>query len=151
MVPEKHSGCSEKKAGRSGARNLAVSGIGGVGMGILGIGLPDIPVFTGMLLKCVYETALHFGYDYRTESEKYFVLLLIEGAVSYGEHLEEVEKKINAFIQTPALPEGYRQEEQIKNTSRMLSKELLYMKFLQGIPVAGAVGGAYDAGSFSDS
>lgn len=134
-----------KKAGRSGARNLAVSGIAGVGMGILGIGLPDIPVFTGMLLKCVYETALHFGYDYRTESEKYFVLLLIEGAVSYGEHLKEVEKKINAFIQTPALPEGYRQEEQVKNTSRMLSKELLYMKFLQGIPVAGAVGGAYDA------
>ena len=26
----------------------------------------------------------------------------------------------------------------------MLSKELLYMKFLQGVPVIGAVGGAYD-------
>lgn len=25
-----------------------------------------------------------------------------------------------------------------------MSKELLYMKFLQGIPVAGAAGGAYD-------
>ena len=25
-----------------------------------------------------------------------------------------------------------------------MSKELLYMKFLQGIPVVGAVGGAYD-------
>ena len=35
--------------------------------------------------------------------------------------------------------------EQISRTSRMLSRELLYMKFLQGIPVVGAVGGAYDA------
>jgi hypothetical protein len=26
-----------------------------------------------------------------------------------------------------------------------MSTELLYMKFLQGIPVVGAVGGAYDA------
>ena len=26
-----------------------------------------------------------------------------------------------------------------------MSKELLYMKFLQGIPIVGAVGGAYDA------
>ena len=33
----------------------------------------------------------------------------------------------------------------IEDTAGCLSKELLYMKFLQGIPVAGAIGGAYDA------
>ena len=32
----------------------------------------------------------------------------------------------------------------IQKTASYLSKELLYMKFLQGIPVVGAVGGAYD-------
>ena len=36
-------------------------------------------------------------------------------------------------------------EQQIDQTAGCLSKELLYMKFLQGIPVIGAVGGAYDA------
>ena len=35
-------------------------------------------------------------------------------------------------------------EEMIHQTAGCLSKELLYMKFLQGIPVVGAVGGAYD-------
>ena len=32
----------------------------------------------------------------------------------------------------------------IQKTAALLSKELLYMKFLQGFPVVGAVGGAYD-------
>ena len=43
------------------------------------------------------------------------------------------------------LPEEYQDKEQIEQTAGALSKELLYMKFLQGIPVVGAVGGAYDA------
>ena len=34
--------------------------------------------------------------------------------------------------------------ERIKKASKTLSSELLYMKFLQGIPIVGAVGGAYD-------
>ena len=42
------------------------------------------------------------------------------------------------------LPVGYRRSQQIVNTSRVLSTELLYMKFLQGVPIVGAVGGAYD-------
>lgn len=134
-----------RKAGRTGNRNLAISGITGVGMGLLGIGLPDIPVFTGMLLKCVYEIALNYGFDYTAEAERYFVLLLIEGAVSYGDHLEKVDRRIEDYISIPSVPEGYDPEEQISHTSRSLSKELLYMKFLQGIPVVGAVGGAYDA------
>lgn len=33
---------------------------------------------------------------------------------------------------------------QMDAAAAALAKELLYMKFLQGIPVAGAVGGAYD-------
>lgn len=33
----------------------------------------------------------------------------------------------------------------IRQAAGGLSKELLYMKFLQGVPLVGAVGGAYDA------
>ena len=33
---------------------------------------------------------------------------------------------------------------QIEKTADSLSKELLYMKFLQGIPIVGALGGASD-------
>ena len=39
--------------------------------------------------------------------------------------------------------EGYRKR-QMEYTARAVSKEVLYMKFLQGIPLIGAVGGAYD-------
>ena len=42
------------------------------------------------------------------------------------------------------LPEEYDIKKQVKDTSSMLSGELLYMKFLQGIPVVGAAGGIYD-------
>lgn len=134
-----------QKAGKAGGKNLALSGISGISMGLLGIGLPDIPVFTGMILKSIYETALNYGFDYQSEEERYFILLLIEGAVSYGEQLEVVNREIEAYIQNPRLPEGVQLTEQTARASGMLSRELLYMKFLQGIPIAGVVGGAYDA------
>ncbi len=132
------------KADVSGGINLAVSGFSGIGMGLLGMGLPDIPVFTGMILRCVYETAIRYGFNYESEEEKYFILLIIEGAVSYGKHLEEVNSRIDKFIDNPKLPDDYNRTDRILSTSRMLSTELLYMKFLQGVPIVGAVGGAYD-------
>ena len=58
-------------------KNTVVSGVSGIGMGLIGVGIPDIPVFTGMLLKSLYETALSYGYDYDRMDEKYFILLLI--------------------------------------------------------------------------
>lgn len=132
------------KADVSGGINLAVSGFSGIGMGLLGMGLPDIPVFTGMILRCVYETAIRYGFNYESEEEKYFILLIIEGAVSYGKHLEDVNGRIDKFIENPKLPDDYNRTDRILSTSRMLSTELLYMKFLQGVPIVGAVGGAYD-------
>lgn len=134
-----------KKARDTGTKNLLLSGVSGIGMGVLGIGLPDIPVFTGMILKNIYETALQYGYSYESREEKYFILLLIRGAVSYGDTLCEIDGKVNEFIRNGMLPEEYQDKEQIEQTAGSLSKELLYMKFLQGIPVVGAVGGAYDA------
>ena len=134
-----------KKARDTGTKNLLLSGVSGIGMGVLGIGLPDIPVFTGMILKNIYETALQYGYSYESREEKYFILLLIRGAVSYGDTLCEIDGKVNEFIRNGILPEEYQDKEQIEQTAGALSKELLYMKFLQGIPVVGVVGGAYDA------
>lgn len=133
-----------KNAKSSGAKNLVVSGAAGIGMGILGVGLPDIPVFTGMILKSIYEIAMHYGYSYETEEEQYFILLLIQGAVSHGEEMLVIDKEINQFIASSVWVNAINKEEMIQKTAGCLSKELLYMKFLQGIPVVGAVGGAYD-------
>lgn len=134
-----------KKAKQAGNTNLFISGLSGIGMGVLGIGIPDIPVFIGMVLKSIYEIALNFGYRYDTEEEQYFILMLIQGAVAYGDEMLRTNEKIDAYMKDGLLPSDYDREIQIKNTSASLSKELLYMKFLQGVPVVGAVGGVYDA------
>lgn len=125
--------------------NMLLSGTAGIGMGVLGVGLPDIPLFTGLILKGIYEIALSYGYEYDSEQERYFILRLIQTAVSCGEGLTELNEEIDRYIAEEALPNGYSREEQIQETANSLSKELLYMKFLQGIPVVGVVGGAYDA------
>ncbi len=134
-----------REAGKTGVKNLAVSGATGIGMGIIGVGIPDIPVFTGMILKQVYETALNYGFTYDSDDEKYFIMMLIQGSVSYGDTLDSIDTQINKYIETETVPDYVDMNKLIKQTAGCLSKELLYMKFLQGIPVVGAVGGAYDA------
>ena len=133
-----------KNAKGSGAKNLVMSGAAGIGMGFLGVGLPDIPVFTAMILKSIYEIAMHYGYSYETEEEQYFILLLIQGAVSHGREMLDIDQSINYYIDSHIWIKEETKEEMIQRTAGCLSKELLYMKFLQGIPIVGAVGGAYD-------
>lgn len=134
-----------KKASAAGNANLLISGAAGVGMGLIGVGLPDIPVFTGLVLKSVYEIALEYGYEYESEKERAFILWVIAAAVSYGDDILSINKKINDYISTGELPEGYARHEAVSAAASALSKELLYMKFVQGIPIVGAVGGFYDA------
>lgn len=133
-----------KQAGKSVQKNLVISGVEGIGLGVLGIGLPDIPVFVGVLLKSIYEIALHYGYSYESKEEKYYILYLIQAALSYGDELVSGNNEVNYFIVNRTLPLGYSQDKQIEHTAAVLSTELLYMKFLQGIPLVGAIGGMYN-------
>lgn len=137
-----------KAAGSSSAakiKNTLLSGAAGVGMGIVGVGIPDIPVFTAMLLKSIYEIALGYGYDYDSAEEKYFILMLIGAAVVYGDELKAADARVNYFIENGAQPDEETIKTEMKIAAEGLSGELLYMKFLQGIPIVGVVGGAYDA------
>ena len=133
------------KAQGASAGNLLLSGAAGVGLGVLGIGLPDIALFTGLMLKGVYEIALNYGFDYGEEEEKKFILLLIQGALSYGEELKSINEELNFYMDYSAFGRERSLEDAVQGAAACLSKELLYMKFLQGIPVVGAIGGAYDA------
>lgn len=54
-----------KKAAVGGsAINTLLTTVEGIGLGVLGIGLPDIVIWVGFLLRGVYETALKYGFDY---------------------------------------------------------------------------------------
>ena len=130
--------------------NTLLSGTAGAAMGFLGIGLPDIPVLVGFLLKTVYETALANGFDYKTPGEQYFILLLIESALTFGAAAEERETLVNAWIEAHrSIPAGEQRDtvfrNQLQRTADALADAVLYMKFIQGLPVIGVTGGISDA------
>lgn len=132
-----------RQAGAASAKNLVASAVEGVGLGLLGIGLPDIPLFAGMILKSVYEIAISFGFRYDTPAERLFILKVIRASLEHGEALKRQNGELDEMIEGSGSWEGVQREE-IQRTAETLSKELLYMKFLQGLPVAGAVGGISD-------
>ena len=72
----------KQNANRSNRTNVALTTIEGVALGTLGIGLPDIIVFVGMLLKGIYQTALNYGFDYDSLDEQNFILCMIEAALT---------------------------------------------------------------------
>ena len=132
-----------KQAKGSQAMNLAISTVEGVGMGVFGMGLPDIPVFLSVLLKGIYEIALSYGFAYDTEQEQIFILKIIENALSHEEGLMQGNMELNSWLKDPG-PFDITRDEQIKRTSDALARELLYLKFVQGIPIVGVVGGLSD-------
>ncbi len=123
--------------------NSTISTVEGVGLGLLGIGIPDIPVFISMILKTVYEIALSYGFDYEKEEEKIYILNLINVALSseeekqiYNEKLNNIENKIILGLDIENIL-----DEEIKETSKVLSSSLLVAKFIQGLPIVGVIGG----------
>lgn len=134
-----------RAARKAGAGNVAVSGVAGVGMGLFGIALPDIPLFTAMLLKSVYETGESYGFPCEGEDEQLYALRVIEAALSYGEELREKNRTLDLYAQTGLWRDAARRDAQIRATARRLSEAVLYAKALQNVPVVGAVGGAGDA------
>lgn len=131
-------------AANAGKSNTLASAAAGLGMGVIGVGIPDIPVFTGFLLRSIYQIALKYGCSYETENEKKWIMLLIQGAVAYGKEQKEIDRQIDVYLYEGQFVKPEPKEEVISKTARALSKELLYTKFLQGIPVVGVIGGAYD-------
>jgi hypothetical protein len=148
----------ERQAKRTVAKNLAITSVEGVGMGLFGVGLPDIPIFVSVLLKSIYEIAISYGFKYTTDREKLFILKLIDTSLKSGDTLKEKNEEINALI------ERYNIEEtdssavddmaefvtelqiirQIDDSAKALSHELLYGKFVQSMTFVGVVGGTAD-------
>lgn len=128
-------------------RNLAISLGEGIATGLPGIGLPDVPLFIGMILKSIYEIALSYGFSYNTDGERLFILRLIRTSLLKGPELETENDAVNRLI-LEGIPGGCARDElsdAIRSASDTLSQELIYLKFLQGIPIAGVIGGLSDA------
>ena len=133
----------QKNAQRLDVINLTVTTLEGVALGTLGIGMPDIVLFLGTLLKGIYETALSYGYDYESCQEQFLILKMMEVSLCTGERWKKQNKQVdfmlteNGFVIT--------QEEleiQLKTTASVFAMDMLLLKFIQGLPIIGIVGGA---------
>lgn len=152
------------------ARAQAVKSIAGTGaegavLGFLGIGLPDIPLFMAAVFRSLYTLCLHYGIDYEKKEEQELLLELLALSLYCGEAFREKDAKINKKLYRMAMEEradshsGIAESQKagtnggaaveinkdlVKQAAKAMSGELLYLKFLQGIPIAGVIGGIYD-------
>lgn len=126
--------------------NMALTVAEGFGMGITGMGIPDIPVFLGLLLRGVYEIAATFGIDYNNQDEKYFILLLMETVVLHGNDKVAADYKVDDYINQLLSEEikPYNFKDQLRRTANAYAADTLFLKFVQGAPIIGLVGGLYN-------
>jgi hypothetical protein len=131
-----------KSAKRSDGVNMVVTTAEGVALGALGIGLPDIVLFISTLLKGVYETALNYGFDYALPEEQYMILNMMAASLIMGEERSEWDDMIDGMI--VEMPREVTQavlDEQIRETASVFAMDMLILKFIQGLPVVGVLGG----------
>ena len=131
-----------KSATKSDFLNLAVTTVEGVGLGALGIGLPDIVLFLSTLLKGIYETALNYGIDYCLPEERMLILKMMYASLQTGEAALEADKQVEEALTGSEMITGEMLQNQIKLTASGFAMDMLLLKFVQGIPVVGILGGA---------
>lgn len=128
---------------KSDLLTVAVSSAEGAALGAAGIGMPDIVVFTSLLLRSIYECALRFDFSYDTPEEQYIILKMIECAFAKDGEFDSLNAEIDALMKKDTLyvPTADELKAQLQKTATCLAMDMLVMKFIQGIPVVGIVGG----------
>ncbi len=131
-----------KGASHSSLLNLTVTTAEGIALGALGIGMPDIVLFLSTLLKGIYEVALNYGFTYDAKQEQYFILKMMEASLSTGEAWHQLNDEINCLMSdSPEITEEDFQQ-QLHKTASAFAMDMLLLKFIQGLPIVGIVGGA---------
>lgn len=141
-ISNKHIRKISRRANYSKMINSSISVLEGGVLGFLGIGLPDIPLFIAVIMKTIYEIALSYGYDYKDEKEKAYIMLLICVAITeedkqkqFNTELNELQNLIDRNENMKLLLTNY-----IKTSADALSDAMLTAKFIQSIPIVGVVG-----------
>lgn len=140
---QKHLRKMDQQSFQSKLWNESISFLEGSVLGILGIGLPDIPVFISIMLRTVQETALTYGYHFVTDEEKAYSLYIICGSLAKESLQREYSHKLDLLgsaIDTSSNT-SINLDEIMKETAQLLSDNLLTIKFIQGLPIVGIVGG----------
>lgn len=132
-----------KNAKKANTLNIAMTTVEGIGLGALGIGMPDIVLFLTTVLRGVYETALHYGFEYESRFEQMLILKMMAASLSAGEEWFHRNKEVNDWIlagERKITEEAF--QAQIQDTASVFAMDMLLLKFIQGLPVVGVLGGA---------
>lgn len=83
------------------------------------------------------------GIDYHLPKERMMILKMMEAAVSKGKKWSRLNTEVDEYMER--LPEKEWSDSEIKvqigRTSRAFAADMLVLKFIQGFPVAGILGG----------
>lgn len=123
-------------------RNVCITTVEGIGLGIFGVGLPDIPLFLGMVMKGLYEIATGYGFSYDTQEERIFLLRIICGALSDGTKQKEADAHVEEWMMHRTEKPILDFDVEIRKAADVLAHSMLVAKFVQGLPIAGVFGGA---------
>lgn len=133
----------KKDAKLSHTLNTVITSVEGIGLGVLGVGLPDIVLWVGMLLRGVYETATQYGFEYDTPEEKLFILKMLETAMLKDRQWVKANMEIDNYISQSGhmIPDNTALKEQISKTADAFATDVMVAKFIQSLPIVGVIGG----------
>ncbi len=115
--------------------------------GLLGSGIPDIPIFLGLLLKQCYEIGASYGCDYRDPKERRFTTCVLKFAFCEPEKRAEYSQECDDLAGIMERGEEYDadlSDGDIHEISSVLAGGMLVAKFIQGMTFIGVVGGAFN-------
>lgn len=142
-LSKKHINKLDQQSNRSSTLNSSIAVLEGGILGLLGIGLPDIPLFIAVIIRAINEISLSYGYEYDTKEEKTFILYVISGALTKGENQKEIDQMVDKLGNNidSNIVVDINLTANMKETANILSDALLAAKFIQGIPIVGVIGG----------
>ena len=133
----------QKNARSANSLNVAVTTLEGIGLGALGVGMPDIVLFLTTVLRGVYETALHYGFGYESRFEQMLILKMMAASLSAGGDWFSRNREVNDWLRLDSRDISEEEfEKQIQMTAKVFAVDMLLLKFVQGLPVVGVLGGA---------
>jgi len=132
-----------KNARKSSSLNIVLTTAEGMALGALGIGMPDIVLFLTTVLRGIYETALHYGFQYESGYEQMLILKMMAASLSTGDDWFRRNREVNDWLlmEEQKISEEVFQN-QIQDTASAFAVDMLLLKFIQGMPVVGILGGA---------
>lgn len=127
-------------------KSLGVATTEGVGLGLLGIGLPDIPILIGNMIRTCSVSAQSHGLDADRVDEQVYMLRLIRLAAMPMEERKDCNSALDALGN--AIDAGRNAQldlqSEMQETADRLSMTMLFSRFVMGLPIVGVAGGLYN-------